>query len=386
MRDLRLEFTRQEFSEFLFHIKEMNNLFHEWLKQNPNWEASDDPEGFKNKFVVWLGDYKPGSHKLQHSETHYWPRRLSVERNASGTYHFHYRNYRIELTRAAFQQLHQAFSGVGERETDVLEQRRSEFLKKDREAGRVSPEFRGFLDEIQGTRVLGWVQAVADAKIPWEVSIVSAGRELGRTLASQFRGDLEQAFGYGHSAFEMELPEIARLSPGEIQAFVLPSRIELGKGEPTNSGNIGQQKPAFILLTEPSALPMDPVFFDKFIKGKPLKSIACQDVGLHSLRVHMYTPKGDQFIPVGESPAYRYLCGDKKIYEDYHRHENAYNRHSENEFLELIDSMKKTGYDANRLITVFNGDGIIRDGHHRAAILLQQNCRKIQILNIHFGE
>jgi hypothetical protein len=373
-RDIRLEFTRIEFLEFLSNIKEMEKLFHEWAEKNPDWREADDPEGFKNQYVMWLGDFKPGSQKLKDYEAHYWPRRISIERNANGVYHFHYRNLRVELNRGGFEQLVKAFSGIDEWVATDLEQRRTEFLRQQAKADKSTPEFQGCIDDIHGARIHGWVQAVTDQKLQWELSIVAQGQEIKRVLASQYRDDLNQTHGYGHSAFDVVIPELLRYKPEHVQVFILPFQVELPKGEHMKPM---QFKNPFLTLTDPTALPIDPDFFNKHVKGRPLHRVECKEIDMSALKVRVSTPKGEQLVPLKKSPVYRHLQGDKDAYEEHRRKENHLD--------DLIASIHEEGYNPHRLITIFNGEPIIRDGNIRAAILLyQQKPKKLNVLDIGF--
>jgi|GEM_PF-4403317 len=382
LRDLRIEFTRGEFLEFLSHTAELKQLFEEWSSANPGWKEAQDPEAFNNKFVVWLGGYKPGSHKLKKAEAFYWPRRLSLERNRNGTYHFHYRNLRVELTKADFQRLCKAFEGLEAFERRHAEQARSEFLRRHFAKEGAAPKFRGYLDDVQGLRVWGWVQAVDDPRIPWEVALVANGRVVARVLADHYRPDLEEKFGYGKSGFEALLSGVEQRALKELKAFVLPLNIELSRGSPPASA---ERARPYLILQDPASLPIDPLFFNRFVKGKRLSRVECLEVPLEGLKVHLYTPQGSRIAPIRESPAYRYLCGDQDSYHSYRQYENPLNQHSAEEHLELVRSLTENGYDTTCLLVMFDNDNIIRDGQHRAAILLHQGkLKKIPVLNICF--
>lgn len=85
--------------------------------------------------------------------------------------------------------------------------------------------------------------------------------------------------------------------------------------------------------------------------------------------------KGDVFwqkTPLNQTPAYRYLSGDKAAYETYIAFKNETyrdgNENSVRRFDALIDSLN-AGYDPHFVIVV-NGENITLDGQHRACWLM----------------
>ena len=378
-RDLRIEFSLEEFKEFLLHIAELDQAFTDWHNANPNWTESDDPENFNNRHVIWLGKYTPASNMLAKREALYWPRRLSLESIASGIYHIHYRNFRIELTKECFDYIIQSFCQAEHSLLDYARTKQQSLIANSAD----TPTFRGFIDGINGSKIRGWVQAIEDPTIQWEVKLSVNNKEVSRKLASEFRSDLNDCFGFGKSGFEFDEHLLLRRAPSEIKVSVLPLDYSLPWSD---SSQLTKINSPFLCLDRGSALPIDPVFFDKFIKGRLLLGTELMQIDINRLLVHVYSSKGDAFVPIAESPAYQYLQGNGEFYKGYHQHENPYNRHSEEEFKALIHSFASNGYDLNNLIVTFNSDNIIRDGHHRAAILFHQNPNaKVWILNIKFA-
>lgn len=96
---------------------------------------------------------------------------------------------------------------------------------------------------------------------------------------------------------------------------------------------------------------------------------------LSGLRAHVYSPKGDLFLPIGENPPSWYLDGDRKRYEEYcafnRKHKNPGDPHTSARFEKLIASIHKCGYDETSLMVIYDDENIIRDGQHRASVLLK---------------
>lgn len=73
--------------------------------------------------------------------------------------------------------------------------------------------------------------------------------------------------------------------------------------------------------------------------------------------------------PIDEIPAYKYLKGNKKDFLKYGQY-NYSGMNNEKRLLKLVESVRKNGYPhLDRYIITFNGQDIIRDGQHRAAVL-----------------
>lgn len=378
-RDLRIEFTCAEFQEFLNHISKIGDAFAVWSEGNSDWIEAPDPENFNNREVIWLGEYTPGSRLLRNSEASYWPRRVSLERVVNGTCHFHYRNLRLEFTEDSFEYIKQAFQQAEKSFLTHVREKQSSFHDSISAKQDEVPEFRGFIDGLSGSKLWGWVQAIEDPSVSWEVKLLIDGEEILQTLACGYRPDLANCFGYGNSGFEIESPLLLRKSRDEIRVVILPYDQDLSWG----AGSTGSSARPFLYLENPSSLPIDAAFFNRFIKNRLVMGVDLKEVRLDELLIHVYGADGESYVQIKDSPAYRYLCGDVNYYRSYHRYENGYNRHSEEGFKQLIDSFEKDGYDQNNLIVTFNNEKIVRDGHHRAAILFHQKPEaKVWVLNL----
>lgn len=137
-----------------------------------------------------------------------------------------------------------------------------------------------------------------------------------------------------------------------------------------------------------SGVAIDTDFYSRYIlKNSRVRSIQPKSVKLSNLRAHIRTPAGDNFIAVGDTPAARYLVGDKPGYEAYHKLENAFDVHDAKRFDDLIQSVRTTGYDPKKsAIVVFNGEPVIRDGQHRAAILYHLHGDiEVTVANVEFA-
>ena len=76
-----------------------------------------------------------------------------------------------------------------------------------------------------------------------------------------------------------------------------------------------------------------------------------------------------KLVPVSNIPAYKYLQGDKKEFLKYGQF-NYFGMNNEKRLNETLESIKENKYPfEDKYIVLFNGQNIIRDGQHRAAIL-----------------
>ena len=93
-----------------------------------------------------------------------------------------------------------------------------------------------------------------------------------------------------------------------------------------------------------------------------------------------------RILPVYKTPVYKYLVGDKVGYEKY----NQYNYHGVNNCDRIdgvLSSIKENGYPyKEQYIILANGQNIIRDGQHRAAVLYDlYGCdHEIEIMRFNF--
>ena len=92
-------------------------------------------------------------------------------------------------------------------------------------------------------------------------------------------------------------------------------------------------------------------------------------------------------MPVFSTPAYKYLCGDKKAFYQYEQY-NYISINNEKRLTNLAESVKNHGYPyKDQYVIVFEGQNIIRDGQHRAAVLAHQFGldSKIKIMRFYFS-
>jgi hypothetical protein len=105
-----------------------------------------------------------------------------------------------------------------------------------------------------------------------------------------------------------------------------------------------------------------------------LKSIQIEEIELSKLRciVNLKYRSDLSFMKlarIDESPAYKYLQGDKHDFLNYFQF-NYIGNNNEKRLLGLVKSEEKNGYPFDeKHIILFNGENIIRDGQHRAAVL-----------------
>jgi len=106
-RDLRMEFSRDAYCDFMLQMNELYEGVQAWKDRNPDWTESD-PDTFNNKTVEWIKNKTPNRMLLKpHSD--YWDSRISIEKNVNGVYHLHWRNYRFEMVEAGFKEWLKAF-------------------------------------------------------------------------------------------------------------------------------------------------------------------------------------------------------------------------------------------------------------------------------------
>ena len=105
-----------------------------------------------------------------------------------------------------------------------------------------------------------------------------------------------------------------------------------------------------------------------------LKSIKIEEIKLCELECIVHSNyKSDlnlqRLLKVTEIPAYKYLQGDKKDFLSYGQF-NYFGMDNEKRLIETLESIKKNGYPyEDKYLVLFNGQDIVRDGQHRAAIL-----------------
>lgn len=105
-----------------------------------------------------------------------------------------------------------------------------------------------------------------------------------------------------------------------------------------------------------------------------LKKIVIEEIELSKIKCIIHTNyRSDlnmtKLVHITEISAYKYLKGDKADFLDYSQH-NYFNMDNETRLLQTLNSIQKNGYPhEDQYLILFNGQDIIRDGQHRAAIL-----------------
>ena len=122
-----------------------------------------------------------------------------------------------------------------------------------------------------------------------------------------------------------------------------------------------------------------------------LKEIEIEEIELGKLKCIVHSDyRSDlnlmKLVPIDETPAYKYLKVNKKDFLKYGQY-NYSGMNNEKRLLELVQSVKKNGYPyLNKYIITFNGQDVIRDGQHRAAVLahIYGIDTKVKVMNFYF--
>jgi len=91
-------------------------------------------------------------------------------------------------------------------------------------------------------------------------------------------------------------------------------------------------------------------------------------------------------VSIDKTPAFRYLNGDKKDFVTYNQF-NYFGINNKDRLLNLLSSIKDNNYPHNEKYAIlFNGQNIVRDGQHRAAVLahLYGIDAHIKVMMFHF--
>jgi hypothetical protein len=105
-----------------------------------------------------------------------------------------------------------------------------------------------------------------------------------------------------------------------------------------------------------------------------LKSIEIEEIKLSDMQCIVHSNyRSDlnllKIVPISKTPAYKYLQGDKKDFLQYGQY-NYLGMDNEKRLLETLKSIEENKYPyKDKYIVLFNGQNLIRDGQHRAAIL-----------------
>lgn len=122
-----------------------------------------------------------------------------------------------------------------------------------------------------------------------------------------------------------------------------------------------------------------------------LKSIKIQEIELSKLKCIVHKKyKSDLILSkltsISSIPSYKYLQGDEHEFKNYNQY-NYFNIQNESRLLNTQASIQKNGYPfEEKYIVLFNGQDIIRDGQHRAAILahLYGLSYKVKVMRFYF--
>lgn len=123
-----------------------------------------------------------------------------------------------------------------------------------------------------------------------------------------------------------------------------------------------------------------------------LQSICIEEIKLSSLKfiIHKQYPRGLTLLKitdVAEIPSYRYLKGKSKDFLNYKQY-NYFGIKNEKRLLDIVKSIKENGYPhLDKHISLFNGENIVRDGQHRAAVLayLYGLNHKIKVMRFNYS-
>ena len=122
-----------------------------------------------------------------------------------------------------------------------------------------------------------------------------------------------------------------------------------------------------------------------------LSKISIEDVSLSDLRFIVRKKVYNDLmtyrvVSVDKTPAFRYLNRDKKDFVTYNQF-NYFGINNNDRLLNLLSSIKANNYPhKKKYVILFNGQNIVRDGQHRAAILghLYGIDTHIKVMMFHF--
>ena len=124
-----------------------------------------------------------------------------------------------------------------------------------------------------------------------------------------------------------------------------------------------------------------------------LSKISIEDVSLSDLRFIVREKVYNDLmlysvVSVDKTPAFRYLNGDKKDFVTYNQF-NYLGISNKDRLLNLLNSIKDNNYPhKEKYVILFNGQNIVRDGQHRAAVLahLYGINAHIKVMMFHFDD
>lgn len=134
-------------------------------------------------------------------------------------------------------------------------------------------------------------------------------------------------------------------------------------------------------LLDDSRFAIDYDFFYRVLEMRPIVKYKIVEVKLGDITRYWYDGR---LYPLDQCPPYRYLCGDKEVYESYCLQNKAITgfEMSPERFEKLCESM--VAYNPKSMPVVFGPRNIIQDGQHRSCILLKKfgPDHKIKVLRI----
>lgn len=122
-----------------------------------------------------------------------------------------------------------------------------------------------------------------------------------------------------------------------------------------------------------------------------LSKISIEDVSLSDLRFIVRKKVYNDLmiyrvVSVDKTPAFRYLNGDRQNFVTYNQF-NYFGINNKDRLLNLLSSIKDNNYPhKKKYVILFNGQNIVRDGQHRAAVLahLYGIDARIKVMMFHF--
>lgn len=119
---------------------------------------------------------------------------------------------------------------------------------------------------------------------------------------------------------------------------------------------------------------------------KDFIGINIEEIALGDLKCVVYEDGIEKVVPLDGTPAFLCLKGDKDRFINYQQY-NLFGQDNISRLEGLARSLRENGYPfKGQYITLFSGQNIIRDGQHRASILLHLYGpqKKVQIQRICF--
>lgn len=107
--------------------------------------------------------------------------------------------------------------------------------------------------------------------------------------------------------------------------------------------------------------------------GRHYRRAVLKSVPLRDIKCVLYCKEGTHIYSIDASPAYLFLKGDEKAYDDYFdflklRQIDYCETHSKEKFRRFLEEVERDGYDERNVLIVDEENHLI-DGLHRAALL-----------------